>query len=146
MFFYNSILLLVFKNQSISFVLSGVFFFIIEVVIAKLGKNKISKILGKNRLFFYLIADAGFVVLNYPIGSLNNSIILLFIFFSFNIITDAFAIWCPLKDLKKGMIPAEFILKEKGVLKKEDIPMFLNSVLRQKAMNNYFGKNEIISH
>ena len=145
MVFYNSVLMILLKNQQVSFVLSAVFFFFIEVILHRFGKNKTIVFLGKNKILFYIILDAYFIFINYSTASLTNSFILLFAYFGFNIITSAFVVACPTNELMQGNMPAEFVIKEKIKLKKQNIPMFVNSFFRQKIMNSYFDKKEIIS-
>ncbi|RLG15003.1 MAG: hypothetical protein DRN66_00580 [Candidatus Nanohalarchaeota archaeon] len=145
MFFYNSVLIILFESQKVSFLLSAVFFFFIEVLSQRLSRNKIMKLFGANKILFYFLADIYFFAANYSMGSLDNALILLFLLFAFNIITDSFAIWCPTGELLVGMIPAEFVVKKNRKLVKQNIPLFINSIFRQKIMNNYFEKKEMIS-
>ena len=145
MFLYNSIFMIIFKNQKVSFVLSTVFFFAMEIFLRKIkNNNNIIELIRKNNILLFFISDIYFFI-NYSVGSLNNSILLVFLLFAFNIISDGFIGWCPINELQKGMISAEFVIKKNMKFVKYDIPMFINSIAKQKIMNNYFGKKEIIS-
>ncbi|MCK5039945.1 MAG: hypothetical protein KAR87_03180 [Candidatus Aenigmarchaeota archaeon] len=145
MFFYNSLFMVVLKNQRISFILSALLFFCIEVFLNRMGKNKTMKLLNKNKMLLYFLADMYFFIALNSIASLENSLVLLFAVFAFNVITDSFSIWCPTNQLRAGMIPAEFVIRTKEKFTRQNIPMFINSIFRQKMMNNYMNKKEVIS-